>query len=181
MAFQYFADPVNFSYLRDDDSPCAYCGATSSRLDGGNLYGTCDIDAVCLSCVERGTLIEHDISTNSVNLEEVRKAIGAEAAEELTNTIMYRTPKLPTWQDTFWPFVDGDFPVFLKIASKTDFDDQAQFTESILPDGISEPDPEWQWEMLPDHPIKNLKDAQYDISFYLFRRQDRLHTIWDAN
>jgi uncharacterized protein CbrC (UPF0167 family) len=181
IAFHYFTDPVNFAYLRDDDSPCEYCGSTSPRLDGGNLSGTSEIDAVCFSCVERGALIQQDMSTNSVNLEEVRKAIGAEAGEELTNTIIYRTPKLPTWQDTFWPFVDGDFPVFLKLASKGDFADQQQFTDSILPDGISEPDPAWQWDMLPDHPIKNLKDGQYDISIYLFRRNDRLLTIWDAN
>jgi len=181
MAFQYFADPENFAFLRDDDSPCAYCGSTGLRLDGGNLYGTSQIEAVCFACIERGALIEDDISTNSVNINQVREALGRDTAEELTNTIIYRTPKLPTWQDAFWPFVDGDFAVFLKIASKTDFVDQTQFAESILPDGVSVPNPEWQWQMLPDHPINNLKDGQYDNSVYLFRRNDRLLTIWDAN
>lgn len=151
------------------------------RLDGDSLYGTSQIEAVCFKCVERGALIEDDISTNSVNIDPVREALGKDKAEEFTNTIIYRTPKLPTWQDTYWPFVDGDFAIFLKIASKTDFVDQNQFADSILPHGDSESDPEWQWHMLPDHPINNLKDGQYDISVYLFRRNDRLLTIWDAN
>ena len=181
LAFPYFTDPVNFAYLRDDDAPCAFCGSTSHRLDGDHLYGVDEIDAACFDCVERGALIERDISTNSVNLKLVRDTIGADAAESLTNTILYCTPKLPSWQDTYWPFVDGDFATFVKIASKTDFADQSHFADTILPDGISEPDPDWQWEMLPDHPINNLKDGQYDVSIYLFRRADRLVTIWDAN
>ncbi len=181
MAFRYFTDPENFAYLRDDSTPCEFCGSTSHRLDGGHLYGVDDVDAVCFGCVQRGALIERDISTNSVNLDEVRNALGDDAAESLSNTIMYCTPKLPSWQDTFWPFVDGDFATFVKIASKIDFVDQKQFTDSILPDGISEPDPDWQWDMLPDHPIRNIKEGQYDMSIYLFRRAERLVTIWDAN
>lgn len=181
MTFPYFSDPENFAYVRNDSAPCAFCSSTANRLDGGLLYGDVDLDAVCFDCVRRGALIERDISTNSVNLDEVREALGDDAAETLTNIIVYCTPKLPSWQDTFWPFVDGDFATFVKIASKIDFADKHQFAESIIPDGISEPDPVWQWEMLPDHAITNIKEGQYDITTYLFRRDDRILTIWDAS
>ena len=157
--FRYFVDPEHFAYLRSDETPCVYCGATSHRLDGDNLYGADAIDAVCFSCVERGLLIDRDISTNSVNLEQLRDAVGAETANTMSNIIVYQTPSLPTWQDSCWPFVDGDFATFLKIASKTDFVDYSHFTDSILPDNVTESDPEWQWEMLPDHPVRNLKEG----------------------
>ena len=89
--------------------------------------------------------------------------------------------KLPTWQDCFWPFVDGDFATFIKIASKPDFTDQQHFVNSILTDDAGDTDAEWLWEMLPDHPVSTIKEGQYDISVYLFRRADRMVTIWDAN
>ena len=181
MAFRYFADPLNFAYLRDDATPCDFCGSTEHRLDGDHFYGVGKIAAACFSCVERGAPIERDISTNNVNLTQANNALGTAAADPITNQIIYCTPSLPTWQDTDWPFVDGDFATFLKIASKTDFSDQSHFADTILPDDIAEPDPEWQWDMLPDHPVTNLKEGQYDISIYLFRRADRLVTILDAN
>lgn len=177
MAFRYFADPLNFAYLRDDAVPCEFCGSTEHRLDGDHFYGVDQIPAVCFACVERGALIDRDIPTNNVNLTQANNALGA----DMTNQILYCTPSLPTWQDTAWPFVDGDFATFLKIASKIDFTDQSHFANTIFTDGIADPDPEWQWEILPDHPVTNLKDGQYDISIYLFRRADRLVTLLDAN
>ena len=182
MAFPYFNDPVNFAYLRDDDSPCHFCGAVSHRLNGDNLYGTESIDAVCFACVEKGALVDLDISTNDVNLGLVGTTLGdSDAVESLTNTIIYRTPSLPTWQDSSWPFVDGEFPVFLKIASKPDFTDQQQFVASILADDSDDTDPDWLWSMLPDHPVNSLKEGQYDLSVYLFRTKQRFVTFWDAN
>ena len=180
--FPYFADPVNFAYLRDDNAPCHFCGATSHRLNGDNLYGTEAIDAVCFGCVEKGALIDLDISTNDVDVDVVRAAIDDNAAvESLTNTIIYRTPGLPTWQDCWWPFLDGDFATFLKIAAKPDFTNQRQFVDSVLADDSADTDPEWLWTMLPDHPVSTIKEGQYDISVYLFRRDNRMVTIWDAN
>ena len=55
------------------------------------------------------------------------------------------------------------------------------FADTILADGIAELDPNWQWDMRPNHAVTNLQEGQYDISIYLFRRADRLVTILDAN
>ncbi len=181
MAFHYFSDPLNFAYLLEDSTPCEFCGSTSHRLDGKHLYGGEAITAVCFDCLDGGKLIDRDVSTNSVDLKQVCNAVGDELAYNLAGRILYRTPNLPTWQDTHWPFVEGDFATFIKIASKVDFIDQYHFNDTILTDGILEPDPDWQWEMLPDHPVTTLKEGQYDVSIYLFRRKDRLLTIWDAN
>ena len=139
------------------------------------------MDAVCFACVHSGRLVDQDISTNSIRRDSLVEAVGVDEADRLANVILYMTPSLPTWQETYWPFVDGDFATFLKIASKHDFDGIADFATTILPDDTGDPDIDWQWDVLPDHPVTNMREGQYDISVYLFRRHDRLYTLWDAN
>jgi hypothetical protein len=42
-------------------------------------------------------------------------------------------------------------------------------------------DPEGLWDMLADHKIENMKQGQYDVSFYLFEFEGDKLTTWDAN
>jgi len=92
---------------------------------------------------------------------------------------VYRTPSLPTWQDSFWPIKNGRPYRFLKIASKRDYASKAEFIDSLHDCDIDDLDR--LWDILPDHAIRNMKEGQYDVSFYLFDFEaDRL-TVWDAN
>ncbi|XZE21399.1 CbrC family protein [Pirellulaceae bacterium SH449] len=180
--FRYFQDPLNFSYVRDDNAPCHFCGSTESRLDGSHCRGEASIDAVCFACLRNGKLIDHDLTTNDVDLKRIGASIpDSEERENLTNQIIYCTPPLPTWQDTWWPFVDGDFCTFLKIASKRDFQNQNEFIATVYDEYKEMNDPDELWSFLPDREIRNLSDGQYNVSVYLFQRGNRLVTTWDAN
>ncbi len=180
--FRYFRDPVNFSYVREDNAPCHFCGSTESRIDGSHCRGEASIDSVCFECLRDGKLIDLDLSLNDVDLKRIGACIpDVEEREDLTNQIIYCTPPLPTWQDTWWPFVDGDFCTFLKIASKRDFKGQNEFIATVHDEYKELNDPEELWSFLPNREIRNLSEGQYNVSVYLFQRGNRLVTIWDAN
>jgi len=127
------------------------------------------IDYVCFDCLANGKLKELEIEPN-LNYDD-----GSEASEIIT----YKTPALPTWQDTAWPYINGEFPVFEKIADKNDFDGKNDFLESFIGDQ-EKSEIEWLWEVLPDRKIKNYKDGG-DISVYLFTLNGKKYWVWDAN
>lgn len=180
--FRYFQDPLNFSYVREDNAPCHFCGSTESRIDGSHCRGEASIDAVCFDCLRNGKLIDLDLSFNDVDLKRIDACIpDVEKREDITNQIIYCTPPLPTWQDTLWPFVDGDFCTFLKIASKRDFKGQIEFSATVHDEYKELNDPDELWSFLPDREIRNLSEGQYNVSVYLFQRGNRLVTTWDAN
>ena len=180
--FRYFQDPLNFAYLRDDKSPCHFCGSIESRIDGSHCRGEATIDAICFRCLRDGRLINLDLTFNDVDLNRVDSSIAdSDEFDRITNLIMYCTPPLPTWQDIWWPFSDGDFCTFLKIASKRDFRDQKEFIESVHDEYKDMNDPDELWSFLPEREIRNLSDGQYNVSVYLFQRGNRLITTWDAN
>jgi uncharacterized protein CbrC (UPF0167 family) len=174
MHFEYFADPEAFTFLTDEPVDCHFCATRAFCIDGGHLHGIEQIDAVCLDCLAAGRLIDLDISTNQIAPNQIQPD---SEREEVSNEIMYRTPLVPTWQDFFWPVKNGVPFKFIKIASKLDYDSREQFLASLFD---CEPDPDL-WDMLPDHRITNVKEGQYDISFYLFEHSGDKLTIWDAN
>ncbi len=183
MEFQYFKDPINFSFLMNDESKCPLCNEVGLCFDAGSFVGENDIECICPKCLAEGKLIELDIQTNDVNLEHVSEAISdTKEFDDLTNTIVYMTPKLPTWQEIFWPFEDGKFLTFEKIASKLDFDnDKEMFKSCFSKEDQESIDLNWLWDVLPDHEIKNLEQGNYDISVYLFSNGNKKYCIFDAN
>jgi uncharacterized protein CbrC (UPF0167 family) len=180
--FRYFQDPLNFAYIREDNAPCHFCGSTESRIDGSHCRGETSIDSVCFNCLRDGKLIDLDLTTNDLDFSRLNSYIlNEEERDELSNQIVYCTPPLPTWQDTWWPFVDGDFCKFIKIASKMDFRNQDEFIDTLYDEYKGTNDPDELWSFLPDKEIRNLSDGQYDVTVYLFHRDKRRVTTWDAS
>src|SRR6478735_34647 len=122
MDFTYFADPIAFAYIAEPDAECHFCKSSGECLDGDNLAGLETITAVCLSCLKAGRLLELDISTNQILTSALDPKLGD--LESISNEIVYSTPSLPTWQDSFWPIKNGRPYRFIKIASKRDYVDR---------------------------------------------------------
>jgi uncharacterized protein CbrC (UPF0167 family) len=176
MNFRYFDNPSAFAYMAEKGQSCHFCGAADNCLDGEHLSGLETINAVCFACMQAGRLIDLDVSANEINASDLDPKIGD--VDQITNEITYCTPSVPTWQDSFWPIKNGRPYRFVKIASRVDYESKEQFLGSILENAD---DPEWLWDMLPDHKITNIKEGQYDISFYLFEFEGDKLTTWDAN
>ncbi|MEO0795595.1 MAG: CbrC family protein [Verrucomicrobiota bacterium] len=182
--FTYFADPKNFAYMHEGTPKCNFCGQEKECLDGDHFFGEEKIEAICFKCMKEGMLEELDISGNDCYVGALS---GTEEENKRTSReITYCTPKLPTWQDAEWPIKNGKAYKFLKIASKTDYirndnesEGKAMFIQS-LHDNEND-DFDWLWSMLPDQPVTNMKEGQYDLSFYLFTLNGELLTIWDCN
>lgn len=177
MTFTYFADPHAFAYMAESGAECHFCKSSGDCLDGGNLAGQETITAVCFSCLKAGRLIDLDISANEIRRSALDPKLGD--PDKISNEIVYCTPSLPTWQDSSWPVKGGRPYRFLKIASKRDYATKEEFLDSLHDCG--DDDTAWLWNMLPDHLIRNMKEGQYDISFYLFDHDGDKLTIWDAN
>lgn len=147
------------------------CGNTGIWFDAGGFYGSTEIDCICDTCLAGGKLRDLGIETNE----------GLEGTQEQKEEIVYRTPALPTWQDRWWPYVDGDYCVFEKIASKTDFRDESDFIASFSDQDNKSSDLSGLWEMLPSKEISSIANGNYDVSVYLFTRNGRKHCTWDAS
>ncbi|HBN76401.1 MAG TPA: hypothetical protein DD473_11405 [Planctomycetaceae bacterium] len=170
--FTYFRDPQNFAFRTDEAKPCSACGEKGIWLDGSGFYGARDIDCICYTCLSEGKLKELEIETNET----------FEGSDEQKEIIVFRTPALPTWQDRYWPFRDGDYCIFEKIASKLDFIDKAEFINSFSTEDQEDSDLNDVWERyLPEKPIASIQDGNYDISVYLFTRNGKKHCTWDAS
>ena len=172
MKFAYFDDPRSYAFLAEEGVKCEFCSTSEDCLDGGNLFGSEDIEAVCFKCMQEGKLIELDIYANDIFEDQI-----SGDKESISNTITYMTPSIPAWQDISWPVKNGVPYKFIKIASKQDYQDKAEFVTSLF-DCDQDPD---LWDMLPDHKISNMKEGQYDLSFYLFENDGDKLTLWDAN
>ncbi|MDY6993951.1 MAG: CbrC family protein [Pseudomonadota bacterium] len=170
MSFEYFRYPEKFASMAENPEPCSVCGEAKKCFDAGGYSGIRDIDFICADCLKAGKLIELDIEAN-LNFDD-----GSEAAK----TITYRTPALPTWQDTAWPMIDGRFPIFECIASKEDFKDRNEFLDSFIEDDQTKADIEWVWNSLPSKKLNSYKDGG-DVSVYLFTLDSKKYWIWDAS
>lgn len=148
------------------------CGKEGIWLYGGGFYGARDIDCICDACLSDGKLKELGIETNDA----------FEGTEEQKEGIVFRTPALPTWQDRCWPFREGDYCVFEKIASKGDFADKEDFIRCFTSEDQESSDLSDIWDnYLPEKPITSIQNWNYDISIYLFTRNGRKHCTWDAS
>lgn len=169
--FKYFRDPDNLAFRVDTALPCSICGAEGIWFDGGGFYGANEIDRICDDCLAAGKLKELEIETNDAS----------EGALEEIETIIYKTPPLPTWQDTAWPYVDGSYCVFERMASKEDFVNKDEFQNSFSEEDKEHSDLDWLWEVLPEKRINNHQEGNFNVSVYLFTLGEKKHCIWDAN
>jgi uncharacterized protein CbrC (UPF0167 family) len=170
MNFEYFRYPEKFSFMTENPESCSVCSEIKKCFDAAGYSGVRDIDYICVDCLKAGKLIELGIESN-LNFDD-----GSEAAK----TITYKTPALPTWQDTVWPMVDGRFPIFECIASKEDFNDRNEFLNSFIEEDQTKSDIEWIWDSLPPKKLNSYKDGG-DVSVYLFTLDSKKYWIWDAN
>jgi len=170
MEFKYFKHPQKFAYLTKDEKTCSVCQDTKICFDAGGYSGINDIDYVCAECLKAGKLIDLEIEPNMIFDD------GSEAAK----TITYRTPALPTWQDTVWPTIDGQHPVFDCIASKKDFENKQDFLDCFIEGNQTKEEIEWLWDVLSDKQLNSYKEAG-DLSVYLFILGDKKYWVWDAN
>jgi uncharacterized protein CbrC (UPF0167 family) len=170
VVFKYFRDPENFAFKIDSESTCSICDKSGIWLDAEGYSGINEIKCICDECLSVGKLLPLEISANQVDIESKN-----------SDEIIYRTPALPSWQDQVWPYLDGDYCVFEKLASKLDFLDKNQFKQSFSDIDQKTSDLDWLWDMVPDTIVSNLEDGNYDVSVYLFSRNDKKHCTWDAN
>ena len=170
MSFKYFRDPDNFSFKMDSKAKCAICDRVGLWFDGDMYCGENEIECICDSCLSEGKLIPLDISTNMTESEDGN-----------ANQISYCTPCLPCWQDQFWPFVDGDYCIFEKVASQKDFTDKHDFEHSFSKSEKEHTDLDWLWNMMPETAVQNLKDGAFDVCVYIFTRKGKKFCTWDCN
>lgn len=185
MEFKYFKDPKNFSYIIKNQSHCSVCSDLTVCFDATLYYGRTEIERICAKCLKNGSLISLDISVNNINEQDLINYFGESLkASEFGNQIVYMTPKLPTWQDIEWPFKNGEFGVFEKIASKLDFKGENPkqiFKNSFSPSEQESSDLDYLWDTLPNQAIKDIDSGSYDISIYLFKFGNEQFCTWDAS
>lgn len=170
MEFEYFRYPEKFAFKVAKPSPCSICGSVEDCFDAGGYSAIHNIECICSKCLKAGALVELEIKPN-MNFND-----GSEAAK----TITYKTPALPTWQDTLWPMIDGQFPVFECIASVEDFNDKEEFLNSFIGSDQTKDDIEWLWDALPRKKLNHYNEGG-DISVYLFSLHGKKCWVWDAN
>jgi len=169
--FRYFRDPDNFAFKVDQASPCSVCGRVGLWFDAEGFYGANEIECICDDCLAQGRLKELEMETNEA----------LEGTEEEKDIIRFRTPALPTWQDRMWPFVNGQYCVFERMASKSDFESKEEFKASFSDSDKASSDLEWLWDVLPDERIANHKAGNFDVSVYLFTCDGKKYCTWDSS
>ena len=171
MKFKYFRDPDNFAFKIEHNSKCSICDESGLWFDAGGYYGINEIECICDNCLLSGKLKELEIETNEA----------FEGTTDSKETIIYKTPSLPTWQDREWPFINGDYCIFEKIASKQDFKDKKELKQSLSDYYRDSTDIDWLWDMLPDTKITNINNGNFNISVYLFTTGGNKYCTWDAS
>ena len=171
MKFKYFRDPDNFAFRVDQNSNCSICGSEGLWFDASVFYGVNEIECICDDCLAEGKLEVLEIETNEA----------FEGAEEERKVIIYKTPALPTWQDRLWPYINGQFCIFERMASKADFENKEEYINSFSSKDKENSDLDWLWEILPEKRINNHQDGNYDVSVYLFTCNGQKFCTWDAN
>lgn len=170
MEFKYFRYPEKFAFRSDGPTPCSVCGIVEICFDAGGYSGVNDLDFICSKCLKDGKLLNLGIEAN-MNFDD-----GSEAS----NIITYKTPALPCWQDTIWPMIGGEFPVFECIASVEDFENKDEFLDTFIESDQTKEEIEWLWETLPRKKLKHYSEGG-DISVYLFSLNQKKYWVWDAN
>lgn len=174
--FEFFADPLNFTYLADTDTVCDFCQSSSICFDAQGYYGRAGVKAVCSSCLQQGRLETVGVTANVARaLDDVAVSL------DLVRSIEHCTPMLPTWQGSMWPCIQGKPARFLKIASRHDFASPGELLASIPENERLGQQASELWDMLPSRLFTYLADGNYDVSFYFFLAHTTKLCLWDAN
>jgi len=171
MKFKYFRDPDNFAYKTEKAKECSICQNVGIWFDASCFYGENEIESICDDCLLAGKLKELGIETNEA----------FDGEDEDIETITYKTPVLPTWQGREWPFVDGQYCIFERMASKEDFANKDEFINSFLEDDRNTTELDWLWENLTDKRIRNHQEGNFNVSVYLFTLDGKKVCTWDAS
>ena len=171
VTFKYFRDPVNFSYKIKTAAPCSICSMEGLWFDAGGFTGENEIECICDLCLHTGKLKELEIATNEA----------MDGTSEQIEEIMYMTPRLPTWQEHLWPYINGQYCVFERMASKEDFENKKEFLDAVSAIEQGETDVELLWSLLPEKKVRNHVDGNYNVSVYLFTCGKNKYCTWDAS
>jgi uncharacterized protein len=181
--FRYFRDPHHFSTYVAEDRTCDICGSEGPGYEGP-FYGADDsVEFVCEACLASGQLEAQDVSTNDAGTSDLDERIARAHPDyskaqvraafiEKAKVLMYRTPRLISWQDMTWPAHCTDFCCFIKEVGKQDLNglapdsDGRAFLTAHLADQEAEADELWD-AMRPDAPRDLSKP--YSTAFYLFQ------------
>ena len=191
--FRYHRDPHNFSTYSPEPQTCTLCGNNTSGYEGP-FHSLKEIDFVCEECLVNGKLAEHDATTNEGDLRTLRKEIRIKnpdvsdlEIERLVqiadDELSYRTPRVVTWQDFFWPVHCADYCCFVKEAGKSDIlkiapEDQIHL---LFDDSDDESFRVWFEAIRPGSPKNN--SIAHSIGVYLFQclHCQKYKVLWDAD
>jgi uncharacterized protein CbrC (UPF0167 family) len=202
MTFKYFDRPDLYTGFLDKEVKCDSCKQTKICFDAEAFYGYDSMHAVCPECLVSGKLIDRDFSTNTGDINELKRqlktlnpnltdkeieAIAKEKTEEFEKT----TPHLITWQDWDWPCSEGDYCKFIGFGSRPMYNRLAQnnngrelFENSFYYRVKNESD-ETLWDnLLAEEEIKNYEESnEYGVLFYVFKslNSDKIITTWDCD
>ena len=179
---KYFYDPLNFADVSEFNVNCDICGKLDICFTSTSFYGVNKLKYVCDDCLIQGKLKKYNMSGNEPSEVDIKMLTGSKDEIEFKcNQLIYCTPKIPSWQDIWWPVADGDFCIFKKIASKNDFNNKFDLYNKIRDEDKYDHTVDDFWEMLADGPITNLKNGNYSPSFYIFTSITKIIVLWDCN
>ena len=179
--FRYFHDPHHFSNYCDVGEACPFCGLVRPGY-GRRFYEQATFDGyeehhgficeVCLSegkLAKKGLMLEEDEKLRlDIHLRspELSEAEVGTLAQQRTNDLEQRTPRIKGYWLSYWATHCGDLCCFIKEAGQLDMHRLAQdgdgraFFESLLDAGI--------WDMVrPDAPEDN--SVEHHVGIYLFQ------------
>jgi uncharacterized protein CbrC (UPF0167 family) len=181
--FEYFTNPLLYANLTKRKRPCAICEVIEICFDSSNFHGNDFYGSICQECLRNGKIKDLGLSTNGY--AEVNQDQLTGSADEIARKIFkikYCTPELPTWQDTIWPIMKGDFCIFEKVSSKMDYPGGPAELHSYIPDNYRYDDTaEYLWDLIPDFEQDNTTETDSDTRFYLFTFNGGKLVIFDRS
>ena len=153
-----------------------------------------DLEFVCEDCLIQERLSELNTVTNDCDVEALKLQIAQlcsgyteqeveKFSQEKSFEIIYRTPRIQTWQDYLWPAHCGDYCKFIKEVGQSELLQIAKLEE--IKDLLAiedETDFRFIWESIrKDIPVDN--STAYDIGIYLFQclHCNEYVVLWDEN
>lgn len=179
VSFKYFLYPHNFSTYANEPQRCDLCGNKRAGYKAP-FYGLKPIEFVCEECLVDGKLAEFDSCTNSIYGDELRRQLKEihselsetdidEIVEDRDTELLYKTPRVTTWQDFSWPVHCGDYCCYIKEAGKPDLIPIApEGKVHLLFNDVDDEGFRYFWEgICPDSPKDN--SVAYSVGVYLFQ------------
>lgn len=201
MNFKYFNNPEKYTGLIKEKTFCNCCGKEKFCYDTGSFYGENKIEAICTDCLGEGLLRKYNITTCTGDITELKKQLKEKypkknndeiekIALEKTEELEFTTPQLITWQEWFWPCIDGEYCKFIGYGSIELYNKLSNekgkklFEESLYYVLREFSDIEFLWSnCMPEKHIKDYNESsEFGTLFYLFKsiNSEKYVTIWDS-